>query len=154
METTPAPLPAAAAYDVVIVGGAGSGASPAVLLKRRPPELKILVVEKTDRFDWKVGESTVEISAYFLTRVLKQYDHLSREQLPKQAFRYWFVNDRVTCLREASEVGPTQLARTPSFQLDRSKPDEKLLKVARGEGSEVWRPAEVTGYTLGAGGGP
>ena len=70
------------------------------------PDLKILVVEKTDRFDWKVGESTVEISAYFLTRVLKQYDHLSREQLPKQAFRYWFVNDKVTYLREASEVGP------------------------------------------------
>src|SRR5512132_2162709 len=136
-------------YDVVIVGGAVSGASTAILLKRRRPDLKILVVEKTDRFDWKVGESTVEISAYFLTRVLKQYDHLSREQLPKQAFRYWFVNDKVTCLREASEVGPTQLARTPSFQLDRSKLDEHLLKVAAEEGSEVWRPARVTAFELG-----
>ena len=110
------------------------------------------MVEKTDRFDWKVGESTVEISAYFLTRVLKQYDHLSREQLPKQAFRYWFVNDKVTCLREASEVGPTQLARTPSFQLDRSKLDEHLLKVAAEEGSEVWRPARVTAFELGGAG--
>ncbi|MCA1582910.1 MAG: NAD(P)/FAD-dependent oxidoreductase [Acidobacteria bacterium] len=136
-------------YDVVIVGGAVSGASTAILLKRQMPELKILVVEKTDRFDWKVGESTVEISAYFLTRVLKQYDHLSREQLPKQAFRYWFVNDRVTSLREASEVGPTQLARTPSFQLDRSKLDEHLLKVAAQEGSDVWRPARVTSFELG-----
>src|ERR1700682_4345531 len=135
-------------YDVVIVGGAGSGASTAVLLKRRMPQLSILVVEKSDRFDWKVGESTVEVSAYFLTRVLKQYDHLSREQLPKQAFRYWFVNDRVTCLREASEVGPTQLARTPSFQLDRSKLDEHLLKVAAEEGAEVWRPARVTAFEL------
>src|SRR3981081_1719922 len=146
--------PLSRSFDVATVGGAVSGASTAILLKRRKPDLRVLVVEKSDRFDWKVGESTVEIAAYFLTRVLKQYDHLSREQLPKQAFRYWFVNDRVTRLREASEVGPTQLARTPSFQLDRSKPDEKLLKVARGEGSEVWRPAEVTGYTLGAGGGP
>src|SRR6476469_4096839 len=137
------------AYDVVIVGGAVSGASTAILLKRRRPDLKILVVEKTDRFDWKVGESTVEISAYFLTRVLKQYDHLSREQLPKQAFRYWFVNDRVTLRREASEVGATQLARTPSFQLDRSKLDEHLLKVAAEEGSEVWRPARVTSFELG-----
>src|SRR3981081_748197 len=149
METTPAPLPAAAAYDVVIVGGAGSGASPAVLLRRRMPQLKALVVEKTDQFDWKVGESTVEISAYFLTRVLKLYDHLSREQLPKQAFRYWFVNDRVTCLREASEVGPTQLARTPSFQLDRAKLDEHLIHLAAEEGSEVWRPARVLDFRLG-----
>src|SRR6266498_204259 len=135
-------------YDVVIIGGAVSGASTAILLKRRMPRLKVLVVEKADRFDWKVGESTVEISAYFLTRVLKQYDHLSREQLPKQAFRYWFVNEKVTCLREASEVGPTQLARTPSFQLDRSKLDEHLLEVAAQEGSEVWRPARASAFEL------
>jgi flavin-dependent dehydrogenase len=143
-------LPAAAAidFDVVVIGGAVAGASTAILLKRRMPHLSVLVVEKTDRFDWKVGESTVEISAYFLTRVLKQYDHLSREQLPKQAFRYWFVNDQVTCLREASETGPTQLARTPSFQLDRSKLDEHLLAVAAAEGSQVWRPAKVTAFAL------
>ena len=148
MDTSPraaAPLQ----FDAVVIGGAVSGASTAILLKRRHPNLKILVVEKTDRFDWKVGESTVEISAYFLTRVLKQYDHLSREQLPKQAFRYWFVNDHVTRLREASEVGPTQLARTPSFQLDRSKLDEHLLRVAAEEGSEVWRPARVASFELG-----
>jgi flavin-dependent dehydrogenase len=145
LSANPAP---ALTYDVVVVGGAVAGASTAILLKREKPDLKILVVEKTDRFDWKVGESTVEVSAYFLTRVLKQWDHLAREQLPKQAFRYWFINDDVTCLQEASETGPTQLARTPSFQLDRSKLDEHLLKVARDEGSEVWRPAKVTAFEL------
>ncbi|HEX9287005.1 MAG TPA: tryptophan 7-halogenase, partial [Thermoanaerobaculia bacterium] len=75
-------------YDVVITGGAVAGASTAILLRRRVPNARVLVVEKSDRFDWKVGESTVEVSAYFLTRVLKQYDYLSREQLPKQAFRF------------------------------------------------------------------
>jgi flavin-dependent dehydrogenase len=144
-SSSPAPL----FYDVVVVGGAVAGASTAILLRRGKPDLKVLVVERIDHFDWKVGESTVEVSAYFLTRVLKQWDHLSREQLPKQAFRYWFVNDEVTCLREASETGPTQLARTPSFQLDRAKLDEHLLKVAREEGSEVWRPAKVTAFELG-----
>jgi flavin-dependent dehydrogenase len=149
-RTTAEPL----AYDVVIVGGAVSGASTAIVLKRGNPALRILVVEKTELFDWKVGESTVEVSAYFLTRVLKQWTYLTREQLPKQAFRYWFFNDDVTCLREASETGPTQMARTPSFQLDRAKLDEHLLAVAREEGSEVWRPAKVSAWTLGEGVGP
>jgi flavin-dependent dehydrogenase len=141
-------------YDVVVVGGAVAGASAAIVLKRGKPDLRILVIDKTDKFDWKVGESTVEVSAYFLTRVLKQYRHLSQDQLPKQAFRFWFHNDDVTCLQEASETGPTQLARTPSFQLDRAKLDERLLFVAGEEGSEVWRPAKVTGYTLGEGAAP
>jgi flavin-dependent dehydrogenase len=143
-----------ASYDVVVVGGAVAGASTATVLRRGNPALRILVVEKTERFDWKVGESTVEVSSYFLTRVLKQWTYMTREQLPKQAFRYWFFNDDVTCLREASETGPTQLARTPSFQLDRAKLDEHLLSVAREEGTEVWRPAKVTAWTLGEGAGP
>ena len=136
-------------FDVVVIGGALAGASTAILLRRRRPGVRVLVVEKSDAFDWKVGESTVEISAYFLTRVLKLYDHLSREHLPKQAFRYWFHNEKVTCLREASEVGPTQLARTPGFQLDRAVLDEHVLKLAAEEGSEVWRPARVVDVALG-----
>ena len=135
-------------YDVVVTGGAVAGASTAILLRRRIPGARVLVVEKSDRFDWKVGESTVEVSSYFLTRVLKQYDYLCREQLPKQAFRYWFFNEKVTCLKEASEVGPTQLVRVPSFQLDRAKLDEHLLEVAANEGAEVWRPARLTSFEL------
>ena len=141
-------------YDVVVVGGAIAGASTATVLRRGNPKLRVLVVEKTERFDWKVGESTVEVSAYFLTRVLKIWTYLSREQLPKQAFRYWFFNDDVTCLREASETGPTQLARTPSFQLDRAKLDEHVLWTAQEAGAELWRPAKVTAWTLGEGAGP
>jgi flavin-dependent dehydrogenase len=144
-ETT---LPTSSSYDVVVIGGAIAGASMAVLLRRRMPDLRVLVVEKAAAFDWKVGESTVEISSYFLTRELKIWDYLSREQLPKQAFRYWFNNEKVTCLRNASETGPNQLARTPSFQIDRSTLDEYILSLAKGEGSEVWRPAKVVDVTL------
>ena len=89
-------------FDVVVVGGAIAGSSTALLLRRWQPELSVLVLEKGTAFDWKVGESTVEISAYFLTRVLKLFDHLTREQIVKQGFRYWFWSGDVTRLREAS----------------------------------------------------
>jgi len=38
-------------YDVVIVGGAFSGSSSALLLKREFPDLRVLVIEKSQEFD-------------------------------------------------------------------------------------------------------
>lgn len=135
-------------HDVVILGGAIAGASTALLLRRKLPHLRVLILEKNTAFDWKVGESTVESSSYFLTRVLKLYDHLSREHLAKQGFRYWFHNgDSRRCV-DAAEVGGFQCSRTPGFQLDRAKLDEHVLAKAVDEGAVLWRPARVLDVRL------
>ena len=50
-------------YDVVIIGGAFSGAATALMLKRKRPGARVLIIEKTTAFDRKVGESTTEVSS-------------------------------------------------------------------------------------------
>src|SRR5580692_9344917 len=94
------------AYDVVIVGGALSGASTAILLLRERPQLRILIVEKSAAFTRKVGEATVEISTYFLTHSLGLMQYLNETQLNKQGLRFWFANEETQNLGECSEVGP------------------------------------------------
>ena len=136
-------------YDVVILGGAFSGASAAILLRRECPDLRVLIVEKLEAFDMKVGEATTEMSAMFLTRRLKMWHHLEAEQLPKEGLRYWFSNDKVTGHANASESGGYVRSTVPAFQLRRDALDEHLLATAVREGAELLRPAKVLDVTLG-----
>lgn len=138
----------ACAYDLVIVGGAFTGSSCALIMKRRRPDLRILVVERSALFERKVGEATVEVSSVFLRRVLGLYDHLSRSHLPKHGLRYWFTDDQPRGLHEMTEVGSFDVPGLPSFQLDRPVLDGHLLDLAREEGIEVWRPAKVKAVDL------
>jgi flavin-dependent dehydrogenase len=136
-------------YDVVILGGAFSGASTAILLRRELPELRVLIVEKAEAFDEKVGEATTEMSAMFLTRRLAMWHHLEREQLPKEGLRYWFSNDKVTGHANASETGGFIRSVVPAFQLRRDALDEHLLATAVSEGAELARPAKARDVTVG-----
>jgi flavin-dependent dehydrogenase len=136
-------------YDVIVLGGAFSGASAAILLRRERPELRVLIVEKAEAFDEKVGEATTEMSAMFLTRRLAMWQHLEREQLPKEGLRYWFTNEKVTGHANASETGAFIRSVVPSFQLRRDALDEHLLAAAVAEGAELLRPAKVRDVTLG-----
>lgn len=136
-------------YDVVILGGAFSGASAAILLRRDLPQLRVLIVEKSDRFDEKVGEATTEMSAMFITRRLAMWHHLEREHLPKEGLRYWFSNEHVHTHADASESGGYIRSAVPSFQLRRDVLDEYLLSTAVEEGAEILRPARATEVTIG-----
>ena len=135
--------------DVVVIGGAFSGASTAILLRRWLPGRRVVVVERAVAFDKKVGEATVEVSALFMGRVLGIFDHLARHQLPKHGLRYWFTDGPHRTLAEMTEIGPAEVPRLPSFLLDRSRLDEHLLATAGEEGAEVIRPAKVTSVELG-----
>ncbi|MDQ3281166.1 MAG: NAD(P)/FAD-dependent oxidoreductase [Acidobacteriota bacterium] len=136
-------------YDVIILGGAFSGASAALLLRRDLPQLRVLIIEKAEAFDEKVGEATTEMSAMFLTRRLAMWEHLEREQLPKEGLRYWFTNEKVTGHANASETGGFVRSVVPAFQLRRDALDEHLLASAVKEGAELLRPAKVRDVAVG-----
>src|SRR4051812_38134629 len=111
-------------YDVVIAGGALAGAATGILLLREQPGLRVLIVEKSAAFGRRVGEATVEVSGYFLCRVLGLTSYLNDAHLVKQGMRFWFTNSQAQDLAGCSEIGGKYLSRVPAFQVDRAALDE------------------------------
>jgi len=143
--------PGDADYDVIILGGAFSGASSALLLKRDLPELRVLVVERTMEFDRKVGESTSEVGGCFLTRVLHLNPYLSANHYQKHGLRMWFCKSPEDRVEDCTELGPKFQSRLPTFQLDRALLDQHVLELAVEAGAELLRPATIREVKLAEG---
>jgi flavin-dependent dehydrogenase len=155
-STPPATTPAESAdassrFDVAIIGGALSGAATAILLLRKDPGLRVVVIEKSTAFSRRVGEATVEVSGYFLGRVLGLTQHLNEAHLVKQGMRFWFANAQTSSIPDCSEFGGLFLSRLPAYQVDRAVLDEEILRRARAAGATVLRPASVASVTLNSG---
>ena len=135
-------------YDVVIIGGAFSGAATALVLKRKSPQTRVLIIEKKAAFDRKVGESTTEVSSCYMTRILGLTHYLGHHQLPKQGLRLWFSNRPDQAFDDCVEVGTRYQSRLPGFQVDRAKLDSHLLDRAAQAGCKLWRPGNVTRFDL------
>ena len=140
-------------YDAVIVGGAFSGAATALMLKRKRPGARVLIIEKTTEFDRKVGESTTEVSSCYMTRILGLTHYLGHHQLAKQGLRLWFSNRPDQPFEDCVEIGTRYQSRLPGFQLDRAKLDSHLLDLAVQAGCALWRPAKVTNCEVNNGDG-
>lgn len=150
MQTTPAPDEGS--HDVVVLGGALSGAATAMLLLRHNPGIRVLILEKNENLGRRVGEATVEISAFFMMHVLGLTKYLNESHIAKQGLRFWFKNDEVGNIAEASELGSLYQVKLPSFQLDRSTFDEEVLRRAVEAGATLKRPVTISKVELNAGG--
>ncbi|MEM7626998.1 MAG: NAD(P)/FAD-dependent oxidoreductase [Planctomycetota bacterium] len=156
-------------FDVAVIGGGIAGSATALQLLRGARgcacgksgacrcgdlgrDLRVVVIERQETLGRRVGESTVELSTYFLTRVLGLTRHLNEQHTVKQGFRYWFANDDAQCMGSCTEMGGRYLSRVGSYQVDRQVLDAEVLRRVEELGGEVWRPASVRQLELEAGG--
>jgi flavin-dependent dehydrogenase len=111
--------------DVVILGGGLAGLTLALQLRHRHPKLSITVIEKNTfplpEAAHKVGESTVEVAAYYFANVLGLGDHLREHQLPKLGLRCFFQGSDPFDIESRLEFGSNSFFPRNTFQLDRGR---------------------------------
>jgi flavin-dependent dehydrogenase len=128
-------------YDVVILGGGLAGGCLARQLHMEAPALRTLVVEKrphpVPEAAFKVGESSVEIGAHYFSKRLGLEPHLRSAQLEKLGLRYFFPHGDNRDLTPRVELGPPRFPPVPSFQLDRGRLENMLLRTNAELGVDV-----------------
>jgi flavin-dependent dehydrogenase len=114
--------PDTAPHDVVIMGGGLAGLTLALQLRRRFPDIQVLVLERRPHpvplACHKVGESSVEIGAHYFEQVLGLKQHLQDQQLRKFGFRFFFSEGRRD-IENVTELGASRPLPVISYQLDR-----------------------------------
>ena len=118
-------------FDVIVLGGGLAGLTLARQLLIKHAGLRVAVVEKREfpvaETTHKVGESTVEIGAHYLSEELGLKKHLTDEQLPKFGLRFFF-KDAFQSLAEGTEVGGSSFFAAPSYQVDRGRLENYLAE--------------------------
>ena len=97
-------------YDVIILGGGLAGLTLSIQLKRKKPDIKILVLERrkenAPKAAHKVGESTVELASYYYREIIGEKEYLEKHELPKYGLRFFFKSHTKEVIESRVELGP------------------------------------------------
>ena len=140
-------------YDVIILGGGLAGLTLSIQLKRKKPDIKILVLERrkenAPKAAHKVGESTVELASYYYREIIGEKEYLEKHELPKYGLRFFFKSHTKEVIESRVELGPRKWLYTPSHQLDRGTFENHLAARTQEYGTEFLLDAFVNDVEFG-----
>jgi flavin-dependent dehydrogenase len=140
-------------YDVAILGGGLAGLTLGLQLKQRRPDTSILIAEKREgpapEAAFKVGESTVELSAHYFAGVLGLKDHLDAAQNPKAGLRFFFPAEGNRDIARRVEWGSPRWPVVPAYQLDRGRFENELAKRNKRLRNRLLMGCRVQGVAIG-----
>lgn len=132
--------------DVAICGGGLAGLTFALQLKREQKDLDVAVLDSQKgplpQAAHKVGESTVDLAAWYLGKTLGLEDYLQRKHLPKKGLRYFFGGGDKP-LPKRPEMGLSKFSPLTSYQLDRGILENDLRSLIQDEGIRFIEGATV-----------
>lgn len=141
-------------YDVAVLGGGLAGLTIALQLKLERPETRVLVTDKraepAPEAAFKVGESSVEIGAYYYREMIGMRDHLEKFQQRKLGLRFFLpAGDNSDITRRVEFCTPGHLDAF-THQIDRGRFENELFRRCRKAGADAFRGWRVQDVELGS----
>ena len=143
-------------YDVVIMGAGFAGLCQARHLLLNIPDIRVALVdprpEQRSVKDLKVGESTIEIASLFLAKELGLREYLIENHAPKQGLNFHWPKqpEQTKTLDDYYHAGSNRQVPIPSYQINRAKFEQDLLKMNQRMGASFHR-GRVTDIDIAAG---
>ncbi len=141
-------------YDVVVLGGGLAGLTLALQLRRTDTSLSVLVAERragpAPLAAFKVGESTVDVSAHYFGEILGLWDHMAEKHVYKAGLRFFFPAGDNRDIARRLEFGVSSVPLpVATYQLDRGEFENELAARARAAGVEVLEGCRALEVDLG-----
>ena len=138
--------------DVVILGAGLAGLTLARQLRQDSPDLDIAIIERNrfpvPRTTNKVGESTVEIGAHYLSETLNLQEHFERHHLSKNGLRCFFGKSQPDFSGQ-DELGVSELFGIPTYQLERGVLENHLHDSLKSAGVNFIEGASCSEISIG-----
>ncbi|HEX2225352.1 MAG TPA: tryptophan 7-halogenase [Thermoanaerobaculia bacterium] len=119
--------------DVLIVGAGLAGLTLARQILLTHPGKRIVMVNRRAEIPTpkqKVGEATVQVSGYYLSRVLDLEEHLLQEHYLKYNLRfYWKTQAGDTAYEQYAQSFIRNVSNIATYQLDRNKLEAEILRL-------------------------